>query len=118
MLIEMMKSKIHRVKVTEANLNYIGSITIDSDLLAAADILDGQRVHIVNNNNGERFDTYVIAGPSGSGVICLNGAAARKAQPGDVIIIIAYALMTPEEAREHRPRVIFPNTETNRLTTT
>lgn len=117
MLIEMMKSKIHRVKVTEANLNYIGSITIDSALLEAADIIDGQRVHIVNNNNGERFDTYVIAGPARSGVICLNGAAARKAQPGDVIIIIAYALMTPDEARSHRPKVIFPDTETNQLIT-
>lgn len=115
MLIEMMKSKIHRVSVTEANLNYIGSITIDSELLEAAGILEGQRVFIVNNNNGERFDTYVIAGEPGSGVICLNGAAARKAQPGDVIIIITYALMTEEEARDHRPTVIFPDTRTNRL---
>ena len=109
MLIEMMKSKIHRVSVTEANLNYIGSITIDSELLEAAGILEGQRVFIVNNNNG------VIAGEPGSGVICLNGAAARKAQPGDVIIIITYALMTQEEARDHRPTVIFPDTRTNRL---
>lgn len=115
MLIEMMKSKIHRVTVTEANLNYIGSITIDSDLLRAADILPGQRVWIVNNNNGERFDTYVIEGEAGSGVICLNGAAARKAQPGDVVIIISYALVTPEEAREMKPLVVFPNTATNRL---
>lgn len=115
MLIEMMKSKIHRVSVTEANLNYIGSITIDSELLEAAGILEGQRVFIVNNNNGERFDTYVIAGEPGSGVICLNGAAARKAQPGDVIIIITYALMTQEEARDHRSTVIFPDTRTNRL---
>ena len=99
MLIEMMKSKIHRVTVTEANLNYIGSITIDTALLRAADILPGQRVWIVNNNNGERFDTYVIAGAENSGVICLNGAAARKAQPGDVVIIMTYAQMTPEEAR-------------------
>ena len=87
MLIEMMKSKIHRVTVTQADLNYVGSITIDSDLLRAADILPGQRVWIVNNNNGERFDTYVIEGEAGSGVICLNGAAARKAQPGDVVIL-------------------------------
>lgn len=115
MYIEMMKSKIHRVRVTEANLNYIGSITIDSDLLDAADILPGQRVNIVNNNNGERFDTYVIAGERGSGVICLNGAAARKAQPGDIIIIMTYALMTPEEARNHKPVVIFPDSDTNRL---
>lgn len=115
MFIEMMKSKIHRVTVTEANLNYIGSITIDSDLLKAADILPGQRVYIVNNNNGERFDTYVIEGESGSGVICLNGAAARKAQPGDVVIIMAYAYVTPEEAKELKPRVIFPDTATNRL---
>lgn len=115
MLIEMMKSKIHRVHVTEANLNYIGSITIDSRLLEAAGILPGQRVFIVNNNNGERFDTYVIAGEPDSGVICLNGAAARKAQPGDVIIIITYAMMTEEEARTHKPTVIFPDTATNRL---
>ncbi|MDE7160692.1 MAG: aspartate 1-decarboxylase [Muribaculaceae bacterium] len=115
MLIEMMKSKIHRVTVTEANLNYIGSITIDSALLKAAGILDGQRVYIVNNNNGERLDTYAIAGEEGSGVICLNGAAARKAQPGDIIIIMAYALMTPEEAEGFRPTVIFPDTATNRL---
>lgn len=115
MLIEMMTSKIHRVTVTEANLNYIGSITIDSDLLRASGILAGQRVWIVNNNNGERFDTYVIAGPAGSGVICLNGAAARKAQPGDIVIIISYALMTPDEAKEFKPTVIFPDTATNRL---
>lgn len=115
MLIEMMKAKIHRVTVTEANLNYIGSITIDSALLKAAGILNGQRVYIVNNNNGERFDTYVIAGEEGSGVICLNGAAARKAQPGDVIIIIAYALVTEEEAMKMEPKVIFPDTATNRL---
>ena len=115
MMIEMMKSKIHRVTVTEANLNYIGSITIDSALIKAANILPGERVYIVNNNNGERFDTYVIEGEEGSGVICLNGAAARKAQPGDVIIIMAYAQMTPEEARDFRPSVVFPDTATNRL---
>ena len=115
MLIEMMQSKIHRVTVTEANLNYIGSITIDSALLKAAGIMEGQRVWIVNNNNGERLDTYVIAGEEGSGVICLNGAAARKAQPGDIIIIMTYAQMTPEEARTFRPTVIFPDTATNRL---
>lgn len=111
----MMISKIHRVTVTEANLNYIGSITIDSQLLEAAGILPGQRVWIVNNNNGERFDTYTIAGASGSGVICLNGAAARKAQPGDVVIIMAYAQVTPEEAVKLQPKVIFPDTATNKL---
>lgn len=115
MLIEMMKSKIHRVTVTEANLNYIGSITIDASLLKAADILPGQRVWIVNNNNGERFDTYVIEGEADSGVICLNGAAARKAQPGDVVIIMTYAQVTPEEAKDWKPVVIFPDTATNRL---
>ncbi|MDE6718077.1 MAG: aspartate 1-decarboxylase [Muribaculaceae bacterium] len=115
MLIEMMKSKIHRVTVTEANLNYIGSITIDTALIRAANILPGERVFIVNNNNGERFDTYVIAGEEGSGVICLNGAAARKAQPGDIVIIMAYAQMTPEEALEFKPAVIFPDTATNKL---
>ncbi len=115
MLIEMMKSKIHRVTVTEANLNYIGSITIDSQLLKAANILPGERVFIVNNNNGERFDTYTIEGEPGSGVICLNGAAARKVQPGDVVIIISYAQMTPEEARDWKPTVVFPDTATNLL---
>ncbi|MDE5880969.1 MAG: aspartate 1-decarboxylase [Muribaculaceae bacterium] len=115
MYIEMMKSKIHRVTVTEANLNYIGSITIDSALLKAANILEGERVWIVDNNNGERFDTYTIAGEEGSGVICLNGAAARKVQPGDIVIIMAYGLMTPEEAKDFKPTVIFPDTATNRL---
>ena len=115
MLIEMMKSKIHRVTVTEANLNYIGSITIDKALLDAANILEGERVWIVDNNNGERFDTYTIAGEEGSGVICLNGAAARKVQPGDIVIIMAYASMTLEEAKDFKPSVIFPDTATNRL---
>ncbi len=116
MYIEMMKSKIHRVTVTEANLNYIGSITIDKALLKASNILEGERVWIVNNNNGERFDTYTIAGEEGSGVICLNGAAARKVQPGDIVIIMSYGLMTPEEAENFKPTVIFPDTATNRLT--
>lgn len=111
----MMQAKIHRVTVTEANLNYIGSITIDSDLLEASGILPGQRVSVVNNNNGERFDTYVIKGEAGSGVVCLNGAAARKALPGDIVIIISYAQMTPEEARDYVPKVIFPDTATNKL---
>ena len=115
MLIEIMKSKNHRVTVTEANLNYIGSITIDQDLMDAANIFEGERVYIVNNNNGERFDTYTISGKRGSGVVCLNGAAARKVQPGDVVIIMAYAQMTPEEAKDFRPSVIFPDTATNKL---
>lgn len=115
MLIEMLASKIHRVHVTEANLNYIGSITIDSALLDAAGILPGQKVSVVNNNNGERLETYVIAGKKNSGTICLNGAAARKAQVGDIIIIIAYAQMTPEEAKVFEPKVIFPDTATNLL---
>lgn len=115
MLIEMMKSKIHRVTVTEANLNYVGSITIDRALLKAANILEGERVFIVDNNNGERFDTYTIGGEEGSGIVCLNGAAARKVLPGDIIIIIAYAQMTPEEARDFKPTVIFPDTATNTL---
>lgn len=111
----MMKSKIHRVSVTEANLNYVGSITIDKALLKAANILEGERVWIVNNNNGERFDTYTIGGEEGSGVVCLNGAAARKVQPGDIVIIISYAQMTPEEAKDFKPVVIFPDTLTNKL---
>lgn len=115
MLIEMMKSKIHRVTVTEANLNYIGSITVDRLLLKAANILEGERVWVVDNNNGERFDTYTIGGEEGSGVVCLNGAAARKVQPGDVIIIISYAQMSPEEAKDFKPTVIFPDTTTNKL---
>lgn len=115
MLIEIMTSKIHRVHVTQADLNYIGSITIDGNLLDAAGIVEGQRVYIVNNNNGARLDTYAIRGEENSGVICLNGAAARLAQPGDVIIIMTYGLMTPEEARGFKPTVIFPDTATNRL---
>lgn len=115
MLIEMMKSKIHRVTVTEANLNYVGSVTIDKALLRAANILEGERVWIVDNNNGARFDTYTIGGEENSGVICLNGAAARMVQPGDVVIIISYAQMTPEEARDFKPTVIFPDTLTNKL---
>lgn len=115
MLIQMIKSKIHRVTVTEANLDYIGSITIDEDLLDAAGIKVGERVYIVNNNNGERFDTYTIAGQRGSGIICLNGAAARKVQKGDIVIIMAYAFMTPEEAETFSPKVIFPDTTTNKL---
>ena len=115
MELEVLKSKIHRVTVTEARLDYIGSITIDEDLMDAAGILRGERVYIVDNNNGERLDTYAIPGERGSGVICLNGAAARKVQPGDIVIIMAYARMTPDEARSFTPSVIFPDTATNRL---
>lgn len=113
--VELLKSKIHRVTVTEARLDYIGSITIDRDLIEAAGIFEGERVFIVNNNNGERFDTYVIPGERGSGVICLNGAAARKVQPGDIVIIMAYAHVPVDEAASFRPKVIFPDTATNRL---
>jgi aspartate 1-decarboxylase len=115
MFLQVLKSKIHRVTVTEANLNYIGSITIDEALLEAANILPNEKVAIVNNNNGARLETYVIPGPRNSGVICLNGAAARLVQPGDIIIIIAYAMMTPEEAKTFQPAVIFPDTKTNKL---
>ena len=108
MLVTVLKSKIHCARVTEANLNYMGSITIDEDLMDAAGMLAGEQVHIVNNNNGERFVTYIINGERGSGSICLNGAAARLVQPDDVVIIMAYAQMTPEEAREFKPAVIFP----------
>ena len=101
----LMKAKLHRATVTEANLNYVGSITIDSDLLTAVDMLPNERVQIVNNNNGARLETYIIPGPKGSGVICLNGAAARHVQPGDKVIIMSYAVMTDEEARLHKPRV-------------
>lgn len=101
----MMKAKIHRATVTEANLNYVGSITIDKKLMEAVDILPNEKVQIVNNNNGARLETYVIEGEPGSGVICLNGAAARLVQPGDVVIIISYAMMSDEEARSHKPRV-------------
>ncbi len=113
MQIEMMKSKLHCVQVTEANLNYMGSITIDEALMEAVDILPGQKVQIVDNNNGERFETYVIKGERNSGCICLNGAAARKVQVGDTCIIIAYALMDYEEAKTFQPKVAFP--ENNRI---
>ena len=115
MFIEVVKSKIHRVTVTEANLNYIGSITVDEDLLDAANLIANEKVAIVNNNNGERFETYIIKGQRGSGVICLNGAAARKAQPGDIISIMSYALMDFEEAKTFKPSVVFPDTATNKL---
>ena len=113
MMIEVLKSKLHCVRVTEANLNYMGSITIDEDLMDAAGLIAGERVYIVNNNNGERFDTYIITGPRGSGCICLNGAAARKVQVGDVVIIMSYATMDFEEAKTFKPQVVFP--ENNRV---
>lgn len=115
MQIEVVKSKIHRVKVTGADLDYIGSITIDQDLMDAANIIEGERVYIVNINNGERIDTYVITGKRGTGEITLNGPAARRVQKGDIIIIIGYASMDFEEAKRFKPSIIFPNEETNRL---
>ena len=114
MLVNVLKSKLHRVRVTQAELNYVDSITIDEDLMDAAGLLENEQVHIVNNNNGERLITYVIKGERGSGIICLNGAAARRAQVGDVVIIISYAMMTPDEARTHSPTVVFPD-DNNRL---
>jgi len=114
MWIQVFKSKIHRVRVTEANLNYVGSITIDEDLMDAAGLLEGEKVQIVNNNNGERLETYVIKGDRGTGTVCLNGAAARKAEVGDILIIISYAYMTPEEARTFKPTMVFPD-EDNRI---
>ena len=112
-MIEVLKSKLHCVTVTEANLNYMGSITIDEDLMDAAGIIAGEKVQVVNNNNGERFETYVIRGERGSGCICLNGAAARKVVVGDTVIIISYALMDFEEARTFKPSIVFP--KNNRL---
>ncbi len=114
-MIEVMKSKIHCARVTEANLNYMGSITIDEDLMDAANLIAGEKVSIVNNNNGERFETYIIKGERGSGCICLNGAAARKVQVGDIVIIMSYALMDFEEAKSFKPSVIFPDSLTNKL---
>lgn len=115
MFIEVVKSKIHKVTVTEANLQYVGSITIDASLMEAANIIENEKVQIVNLNNGERFDTYVIRGERDSGVVCLNGPAARKCVVGDVIIIISYATMDFEEAKKHRPTLVFPDTSTNQL---
>jgi aspartate 1-decarboxylase len=115
MLVEVVKSKLHRVSVTEANLNYVGSVTIDEDLMDAANLIAGEKVQIVNNNNGERFETYIIKGKRASGVVCINGAAARKVQPGDVIIIMSYAWMDFEDAKTFEPAVVFPDTATNRL---
>ena len=115
MMIEVVKSKLHCVRVTEANLNYIGSVTIDEDLMDAANMIAGEKVQIVNNNNGERLETYIIKGKRGSGSICLNGAAARKVQPGDIVIIMSYALMDFEEAKTFKPSIVFPDSDTNKI---
>ena len=115
MQVHVVKSKIHRVKVTGADLNYIGSITIDEDLMEAANIIEGEKVQIVNNNNGERLETYVIPGPRNTGEITLNGAAARKVAKGDILILIAYAIMDFEEAKAFKTSLVFPNEETNLL---
>ena len=115
MQIEVLKSKIHRVSITEANLNYVGSITIDEELLEAANLIAGEKVQVVEINNGERLETYIIKGERGSGCVCLNGAAARKVAVGDLIIIISYALMDFEEAKSFKPSIIFPDSRTNRL---
>lgn len=115
MRIEVLKSKIHRIKITEAELHYVGSITIDEALLEAANLIEGEKVQVVNINNGERLETYVIKGARNSGIVCLNGPAARKAQVGDVVIVISYASMDFEEAKKFKPSLIFPDPE-NRLT--
>ena len=113
MLLSILKSKIHCARVTEANLHYMGSITIDEDLMDAAGLVAGEHVHVVNNNNGERIETYVIRGPRRTGCICLNGAAARKFQPGDEVIIMTYAAMSPEEAATFEPKIVFPDGANN-----
>lgn len=115
MFIEILKSKIHRVTVTEANLNYIGSIAIDEDLMDAANIIENEKVQVLNLNNGERMETYVIKGERGSGNICINGAAARKVIVGDILLIMSFASMDFEKAKSFRPRIIFPDTKTNKL---
>jgi len=115
MVIDILKSKIHRVTITDCNLNYVGSITIDQDLMDAANMIAFERVWVLNNNNGERFETYIIEGERGSGMICVNGAAARRVQRGDIIIILSYAQMDFEEAKTFQPTIIFPDTATNKL---
>lgn len=114
-MLEVLKSKIHRVSVTGANLNYIGSITIDEDLMDASNIIENEKVQVLNLNNGERFETYVIKGKRGSGEIILNGAAARKVLTGDILLIMAFAFIDAEEAKNFRPTIIFPDTTTNKL---
>ena len=115
MLIEVLKSKIHKASITGANLHYIGSITIDENLMDAARLIENEKVHVLNLNNGERLETYVIKGSRGSGEICLNGAAARKVIVGDIIIIMSFAMMDPEEAKLFKPAIVFPDTNTNKL---
>ena len=115
MVIEVLKSKIHMVSITEANLNYIGSVTIDEDLIDAANLIENEKVHVLNLNNGERLETYVIKGKRGSGEICLNGAAARKVIIGDVVIIMSFAMIDFQEAKSFKPTIIFPDTKTNKL---
>lgn len=115
MLVTVLKSKIHRVKITQAELNYIGSITIDPDLMEAANMIEGEKVQIVNVNNGERLETYIITGKRGTGEICMNGPAARRVSIGDIVIIITYAMMDFEEAKAFKPTLLFPNTETNKI---
>ncbi|MBR3886239.1 MAG: aspartate 1-decarboxylase [Alistipes sp.] len=115
MMIEVLKSKIHRVRVTQANLNYVGSITIDEDLMDAAGMIEGEKVQVLDINNGERLETYIIKGERGSGAICLNGAAARKVAVDDLVIIVSYALMDFEQAKSFKPSVIFPDSATNSL---
>ena len=115
MIIEVLKSKIHMVSITEANLNYIGSVTIDEDLIDAANLIENEKVHVLNLNNGERLETYVIKGKRGSGEICLNGAAARKVIIGDVVIIMSFAMNDYQEAKSFKPTIIFPDTKTNKL---
>ncbi len=115
MFIEVLKSKIHQASITGANLNYIGSITIDEDLMDAARLIENEKVHVLNLNNGERIETYVIKGNRGSGEICLNGAAARKVIVGDIIIIMSFAMMNSEEAKLFKPTIVFPDTNTNKL---
>ena len=115
MRIEVMRAKLHRITVTQADLNYIGSITLDLDLIEAAGLVAGEKVQVVNCNNGERLETYVIEGARGSGEVCLNGPAARRCQPGDIVIVIAYGSMTIEEARAFKPTLVFPDSATNRI---
>lgn len=114
MFIEVLKSKVHRAVITEANLQYVGSLTLDEDLMDAAGMIENEKIHVVNVNNGERIETYLIKGPRGSGVVCLNGPAARKGEVGDVVIVISYGFMDPEEARQFKPKVVFPR-EGNKL---
>ena len=115
MLITVMRSKLHRLTITQADLNYVGSVTIDEDLLDAAGLIEGEKVQIVNVNNGERLETYTIVGERGSGVVCMNGPAARRCSPGDIVIVVAYGILTLEEAKTFTPTLVFPDTATNKL---